>query len=548
MEHLRLRRAAPRRDPDRALCVDLRTKNSHVTPSMSSPSETAVGIDLGTTYSAIAYLDDLGRPLTLVNAEGDKLTPSAVLFEEDEAIVGKEALKALATEAEDVAQCTKRELGARFFHKPLAGRQYPPEAIMAWVLLKLRQDAAHQIGPISKAVITVPAYFDEVRRKATQDAGYIAGLKVLDIINEPTAAAVAFGFRQNIQNPDNRGRAGPSLQIVVYDLGGGTFDVTVLEVKGTQFTALATDGDVALGGYDWDRRLVDLVAEQFMRKYTADPREDPNTLGRLWRECEDAKRTLSARQQASIACDYQGQAVRVQVSRSEFEDATRDLLERTAFTTTQTLEASGLTWDQIERVLLVGGSTRMPAVRKMLRDLSGKEPDVSISPDEAVAHGAALRAGFLLSQAEGARPRLQIQNVNSHSLGVVGTDAITHRLRNGILIPRNTRLPVTSKRVFKTKTANQRSILIPIVEGESASPEDCVPLGECIVQDLPPQLPSQTPIEVRFSYEENGRLAIKVAVEGTDARMTTELKRETSMSQEELDRWRLHVSKLPPEA
>jgi molecular chaperone DnaK len=205
------------------------------------------------------------------------------------------------------------------FHKVIGGRQYPPEALEAWILNKLRMDAVRQIGDVEKVVITVPAYFDEVRRKATQDAGYIAGFEVLDIINEPTAAAVAFGFQQGYLNPDSN--SGEPKKILVYDLGGGTFDCTVMEIGGTDFRAIATDGDVQLGGRDWDERLVDLVAEEFIRKFGVDPREDPNTHGRLWRECEDAKRTLSARSKANIACDFQGNAVRA--STMHFTSASR---------------------------------------------------------------------------------------------------------------------------------------------------------------------------------------------------------------------------------
>ncbi|HMC10341.1 MAG TPA: Hsp70 family protein, partial [Pirellulaceae bacterium] len=278
----------------------------------------AMGIDLGTTFSVICKLDDLGRPQTLNNAEGDKITPSVVFFEGENVVVGKEAVKALATDAEQVAECAKRDLGSRFFHKQLGGRRYPPEALQAWVLNKLRIDGQRQIGDFKKAVITVPAYFDEVRRKATMDEGYIAGLEVLDIINEPTAAAVAFGFQQGFMKPEHADDA--RKKILVYDLGGGTFDVTVMEIGGKDFNALATDGDVMLGGKEWDQRLVDFVAEEFIRKFGIDPREDANTHGRLWRECEDAKRTISARMKAHIACDFRGNAVRVEITRQQFED------------------------------------------------------------------------------------------------------------------------------------------------------------------------------------------------------------------------------------
>jgi len=511
---------------------------------MSKPEIPAVGIDLGTTNSVLARLDDQGRPQTVANAEGEHLTPSTVLFDGQEIVVGKEALKALAVESHHVAECAKRDVGHRVFHKVLDGKQYPPEVIEAFILNKLHNDGRQQLGEFSKVVITVPAYFDEVRRKATQDAGYMAGLEVLDIINEPTAAAVAFGFLQGYL--DQSGSSREPQFVLVYDLGGGTFDVTVMEIRGTEFIALATDGDVRLGGYDWDQRLVDLVAEQFIRQHYMDPREDPLMAGKLWRECEDAKRTLSARSKAAVTCDFRGVSTRVEVTRQQFEEATQDLLDRTRFTAQQTLKAAGMSWSDIHRVLLVGGSTRMPMVRKMLREISGREPDASVAADEAVAHGAALRAGLLLAREQGRPTTFRIRNVNSHSLGVVGTDPATGRRRNGILIPRNTPLPVTSKRKFKTQKADQRSILVQIVEGESPSADDCTPIGRCSVRHLPANLPAQYPVEVAFHYEPNGRLKVRVVVPGTDRQVETEIVRENSLSKEHLDGWRQYICGLPP--
>ena len=272
-------------------------------------SELAVGIDLGTTYSAVAFLDNSGRPQTLINAEGDKLTPSTMLFDGQSVIVGKEAVKALGTDYENIADLPKRDLGERAYHKPLGGRQYPPEALQAWILKKLRRDAERQIGTFTKAVITVPAYFDEVRRKATMDAGYMAGLEVIDIINEPTAAAIAFGVQQGFLN--EKGTTETKRRILVYDLGGGTFDVTVMEIEGDQYRAIATDGDMRLGGHDWDQRLVDYIAEDIIRTDGFDPRDDPNVAGKLWRECEDAKRTLTVREKANISIELNGKLFKI---------------------------------------------------------------------------------------------------------------------------------------------------------------------------------------------------------------------------------------------
>lgn len=491
----------------------------------------------------LARLDEKGRPITLVNAEGDRSTPSVVLFDNEDVVVGREALKAISAEPAKVADCSKRDMGNRVYHKVINGKQYPPEVIGAFILNKLRNDAASQTGPFDKVVITVPAYFDEVRRKATQDAGYMAGFEVLDIINEPTSAAIAFGFHHGFTRA---GKKDGSHCIMVYDLGGGTFDVTVMEIRGSNYITLATDGDVQLGGYDWDQRLVDLVADGFIRQHFCDPREDPVTAGKLWRECEDAKRTLSSRPKASVPCDYRGFSSRIEITREQFEEATQDLLDRTRFTMTQALKASGLQWTGVDQILLTGGSTRMPMVRAMVRQISGKEPDTSVAADEAVAHGAALRAGLLLDKARGKAPSFFIRNVNSHSLGVVGIDPLTKRRRNGILIPRNTPIPVTAKRTFKMHKAKQRSILVEVVEGENPSPDDCTAIGRCSIRKLPANLEAGSPVEVQFHYTPNGRLKVRVSVPNTTSKVETEFARENSLLKEHLDGWRRYISNMEP--
>lgn len=501
----------------------------------------AIGIDLGTTFSAIAKLDSSGTVMTLMNAEGDRITPSVALFEGGQAIVGKEALKAISTEANSIALCAKRDMGSKVFHQAIENKQYPPEVIEAFILNKLRKDAEAQVGPFSKVVITVPAYFDEVRRKATQDAGYMAGFEVLDIINEPTAAALAFGYQHGMlgQNsaPEN---------ILVYDLGGGTFDVTIMRVCGNEFTTLATDGDVQLGGFDWDNRLVDLVADRFVSDFYADPREDVCARGKLWRECEDAKRTLSSRSKATITCDYQGLSKRVEITREEFEQLTQDLLDRTRFTTVQTLQASGLQWEEISRVLLVGGSSRMPMVREMLRQVSGREPDTGASADEAVAMGAAIHAGHLISLSAGNPPSFKIRNVNSHSLGVIGMDPATRLPRVGVLIPRNTKLPVRVRRNFKTQKANQKSLLVQIAEGESSSPDNCTFIGCCKVPHFPPNLPAGTAVHVTFEYSPDGRLKVDVQIPDANTEISQEFTRENNLSKTLLDGWRSYISGEAP--
>lgn len=519
-----------------------------LSPASESPSRDAavpVGIDLGTTFSAIAYLDSTGRPIVLENAEGDKTTPSVVLFEDGEIIVGREAVKAMPTDWERIAEGMKRDMGHPEYRRAVAGQKFPPEVLQACVLTKLLQDARRMIGNLNRVVITVPAYFDEVRRKATQDAGYVAGVEVLDIINEPTAAALAYGFQRGQLFGD---LAGAPKRVLVYDLGGGTFDVTVMEIAEGEFVTLATDGDVQLGGRDWDQRLVDYAAECFIRSQGMDPREDPNTFGRLLSDCEDVKRTLSSRQKATVLVTYNGRAERVEITRDKFEELTADLLERTAFTTKQTLRAASLEWSDIDVVLLVGGSTRMPAVIRLVRELSGREPDASISPDEAVAHGAAIHAGLLMQRLSGKPPRIRVRNVNSHSLGIVGTDPKTNRRQNAVLVPRNTPLPAKAKRIFRTSKDGQRSIVAQIVEGDSSDPAECIHIGRCTVRGLPGDLPAGTPIEIKFQYEENGRLKVTVQVTGVQEKINYEIARDNNLSRQQLDEWRLRIAGKPAAA
>lgn len=509
-----------------------------MTDNNNSP---AVGIDLGTTFSVIAHINDVGRPETIPNAEGDLLTPSVILFDGDEVIVGREAAKARASELENIADCPKRQIGNQVYDKVFGDRRYPPEALQGWILNKLKEDATRVTGPFDRAVITVPAYFDEVRRKSTQDSGYIGGLQVLDIINEPTAAAVAYGYQAGWIDLD--GSVEKPVNVLVYDLGGGTFDVTIMRVSKNKFETLATDGDMRLGGRDWDQRLIDHVAKHFQAKHGSDPREDSGALGKLLRDCQEAKETLSTRSKAHLECSLGNSSMKLEVKRDEFEEMTLDLLDRTDFTVRQTMQAANMTWKDIDSVLLVGGSTRMPAVREMLKSVSGREPNTSLSPDEAVAHGAALRAAMLLNQHSTAFRPAVIKNVNSHSLGVVANEVSTGIAKVAVLIPRNTPLPVVARKVFKTHREDQESILVQIVEGESASPEDCSQLGRCAIWDLPERLPIGTRIEIRFKYAENGRLGIKVKIGSEEKKsFRYEIQRPNSLTQDQLDSWREYIN------
>jgi molecular chaperone DnaK len=497
-----------------------------------------VGIDLGTTLSVVAYLDATGRPITVPNSSGDLLTPSAVAFEDDCVIVGKEAVKGSVITPQAYADCFKRDMGREAYRRSVAGREAPPEVFSAFLLERLKNDAEQRVGPIRQAVITVPAFFDERRRKATQDAGRLAGIDVLDIINEPTAAAVAFGYHQTLLNAAPRRKGQPVERLLVYDLGGGTFDVTILEIDGSTFRTVATDGDVLLGGRDFDHRLLDYVAEAFLSEHGRDPRDDPHDLAQLWLDVQEAKHALSERRKTTVVCTHHGRRMRQEITRETFENLTMDLLGRTQTTTSLVLRQAGLQWDSINRVLLVGGSSRMPMVVDMLRAVTGKEPDRSQSPDEAVAHGAALYAAMLMHKGGGEGSGLKLVNVNSHSLGVVGVDTKTGRRLNVTLIPKNTPLPASQSRRFKTARAGQSSVRVAVVEGESPRPEHCIPLGKCVIRDLPDSLPAGTRIDVQYEYAANGRLSVSASIPATGMSARVAIDRGGSEEVDDLDKWR----------
>jgi len=496
----------------------------------------AVGIDLGTTFSAVAYLDHEERPTTVRNAEGDLTTPSAVFFDRSTTIVGAEALEAGEQEPERLAQFAKRDVGEESFEKPIHGEVLPPEVIEALILKKLKADAELKLGSISKAVITVPAFFNEPCRKATQDAGRLAGLGVLDIINEPTAAAIMYGVEQGFLSA--QGESHQRETILVYDLGGGTFDVTVMEIDGTHYKALATAGDVYLGGIDWDRRIVDYVAENFEEQFGVDPRQNPSTFQSLLHKANQAKHALSAREEMSIFFNSDGNRLRLSLSRQKFEYLTQDLLDRTEMTARMVLTDAGLTWQNITRLLLVGGSTRMPMVHGMLERVSGLPVDRSLSPDEAVAHGAAVYAGLLLRSGSATRYGMSVTNVNSHDLGVLGIEAATQRQRRQLMIPRNSRLPASQTEQFKTHRENQSNVKVKIVEGGDDSGNNATLIGSCVVKDLPHGLPAKTPVDVEFEYARNGRLRVRAWLPTVGREATLQLNRAAGLSETKFQQWK----------
>jgi molecular chaperone DnaK len=502
-----------------------------------------IGIDLGTTNCAVARLDEAGRTQMVANAEGDTLTPSVVHFGSAGVRVGKEAVEAITSDSERIVRWVKREMGSSLCAQAIGGQHFPPEAVQACILGQLRADIERQLGKNYSVVVTVPAYFDEPRRRKTADAAAMAGLPLLDIVNEPTAAAIAFG--EQLGYLDSQQLAREKQNLLVYDLGGGTFDVTVVEIKPGHIRTLATDGDSILGGFDWDQRLADYAAEQFLRTHGVDPRDDRRGLQELMLAAERAKHALSARLSCMIRVTFGGQTLEVPISRVEFEERTSDLLYRTSSTTRQTLAASGLRWSEIDRVLLVGGSTRMPMVRGMLCELTGSEPHGEVNPDEAVARGAALYARHLLAQGKVSKtpstqtssPLLEITNVNSHSLGIAGFNVRLGRRCNTILIPRNSPLPARISRTFVTRKYGQKSIVVQVLEGESSQPENCAPIARLVVRDLPHGLPAGSRVKITYEYGTNGRLNVSAYVFGTSCAMQLEMQRSGERSASQIESW-----------
>jgi molecular chaperone DnaK len=475
-----------------------------------------IGIDLGTTFCAVATLDERGRPVTVPNRDGDVLTPSAVFFSPDgSAVVGQAALDMQLEQPERVATLIKRRMGLPDFGRGVAGRHFRPETLSAVILKKLSQDAELALGPLEGCVITVPAYFEDTRRKATMDAGKIAGLNVLDIIDEPSAAALAYSVQSN-------GVLDAGKTVLVYDLGGGTFDVTLVKLGKKRFQVLAIEGDVRLGGSDWDERLVSWAAEKFRESFGADPREDPQSSALLHAATERAKRALSKVEQASITLTHGGHRLTLPISRTEFETLTKDLLVRTRLTTQQVLAQAQLAWWQVDKVLMVGGSTHMPATGRMLVELTGKEPDRSLAVSEVVARGAAVHAGIRAAQAKSERSNIGALDltdvveisVNAHSLGVEarkGEERINHKL-----VRKNTQ----AEQIYYTVADNQSRVRVRILQGEAHQAEACIPVGECWIDGLPRDLPKGAPVRVRCGVAANGRIEI-TATDLTSGRAAT---------------------------
>ncbi|MEZ6129821.1 MAG: Hsp70 family protein [Planctomycetaceae bacterium] len=499
-----------------------------------------VGIDLGTTYSAIAYLDDNGNPTVANNADGRPITPSVVLLDEDRVVVGPSFQRISVASPDQIIEAIKREMGNKDYFVVYQNKKLTPEFVSALILKKMKQDAEEVIGPIANAVITVPYYFNDVRRKATQDAGRIAGLNVIDIINEPTAATLAYAWQKGeLGRTDLRT---DEKTILVYDLGGGTFDVTVVRYTPTNFRVLATDGDVMLGGLDWSKRLADHLAQQFKQKYGEDPASDPEAIMRFNQESEDAKRDLSEKSQVAVEVYFKGKTLTVSLSRTEFERMTADLLQRTKDTTELVMQQAGVKPGTLDEVVLVGGSTLMPVVEQMLREVTGREPSRELMPERAVAEGAAIHAAILEARfgdskgkiAETVRNRLnnvRTSDVNSHSLGIKISDpADKARKINHIMIPKNTPVPHSVVQRFGTNTDNQQRVHVEILEGDAIDPLACELIGDFRVTALPANLPKGSPIEITYSYDSSGRILATAKEVTGNVEASAEIVRDSGMN------------------
>lgn len=512
---------------------------------MTDNSLTAFGIDLGTTYSVVAQVNQAGIPNTLPNAEGSPITPSVVLFDGDEVVVGAVAREAIAADPEFVVQLAKRRIGSEWAFE-YGGVSFRAEHISALIAKKLLQDARLLAGPVTDAVVTVPAYFNDAMRAATRRAAELAGVQVLGLLSEPTAAAISFGYDRRPEEA----------QGIVVDLGGGTFDVTVLELDHQHLTVRSTGGDAYLGGANFDKVLFDHFVEKFDQTHGVDIRdpdalsvEDFTQVSQDWLlRADRAKHDLSARDRTVVQLQGAGLSLRLEVTRSSFEMLARVLLDEFTEKMLDVVQTAGCKPSDLTVVLAVGGATRMPMVQERIRALFGTDPDTSVRPDEAVALGAAVEAARLqLEEGAGlvldpeARTYLEsmtVTDVSAHSLGVsvfTGGDASSTKHME-VLLDRNTPLPHESSKIFYTRHAGETRIVVPILEGEGPDPDECARIGQVVVEGLPPGRPAYQPVTVTMAYNRDGILEVTAQDKESSTAVTTTIERVGSTSSLAADR------------
>ncbi|MEA2560973.1 MAG: molecular chaperone DnaK [Acidobacteriota bacterium] len=480
---------------------------------------TAVGIDLGTTNSAIAHVDGHGRPVVLPNRFGEPITPSVVCFRKGEVLVGQEAKELQATGEPQVAAFFKRQMGVPNFVFYADGRDYTAIDLSALVLASLKRDAEQALGgKVTHAVITVPAYFRNPQREATIAAGRQAGLEVLQVINEPTAAAIAYGVRG----------AEREQTLLVYDLGGGTFDTTLLRLGHGEIRILNSEGDHELGGKDWDDRIVEFLGSRFASEHGADPLDDLESLADLQVRAEEVKKRLSTAESAPISLVHDGRRGRYELDRATFERITADLMERTIELTRKVLDDQKMKPAQVDGVLLVGGSTRLPMVHDFIQRAFGRPPMTGVNVDEAVALGAALVATE--RQADGAKPRFALGgvvktiDVTNHSLGMIALNEDRASYLNSVILPKNTAIPCqkTQQYQHRTRRTGENFLEVYTTQGESGSPADVSYLGKYVLHDIPYADGGRTVIDVEYSYDESGTVKVTGRVQGKSLRLTVE--------------------------
>lgn len=479
-----------------------------------------IGIDLGTTNSCVAVMEG-GEPVVIPNPEGNRTTPSVVAFKDGERLIGEVAKRQAITNPNTI-QSIKRHMGSDY-KVNIEGKEYTPQEISAIILQYLKSYAEDYIGEkVTKAVITVPAYFNDAQRQATRDAGIIAGLEVERIINEPTAAALAYGIDKEEDQT-----------ILVYDLGGGTFDVSILDIGDGTFEVIATAGDNQLGGDDFDQRIIDYMVDEFKKQHGIDLSQDKMAMQRLKEAAEKAKIDLSGVTQAQISLPFitAGESgplhLEMTLSRAKFEDLTRDLVERTMIPVRNALKDADLTPQDIDKVLLVGGSTRIPAVQEAIKREIGKEPSKGINPDEVVALGAAIQGGVL----QGDVKDVVLLDVTPLSLGIETMGGVTTRL-----IERNTTIPTSASQIFTTAADNQTAVDIHVVQGEREMAADNKTLGRFQLTDIPPAPRGVPQIEVTFDIDANGIVHVRAKDLGTNKEQSITIKASSGLSEEEIQR------------